>query len=237
MAAAISLSLSPGLHVWIGTGTGTAQAQPGQAPAQVKKLDDNKEVLRPIPTVSKAKSDKTTAPTDKTSVGKDGDKKLTTAFKRTAAPDKKTTTRTKTAASGIGSRFVPPPPPTTPTMLGDGSDFGFYSGMPIEMLSREGLKDKAKEISIQYKDACRELEDHSKQKEEKIERAKEFEGLFNEGVVSRRELEASQKEAAEVNSDIDRLSFKVKELKGLLDRVNKRMSQTAAKKSGHKLIN
>src|SRR5208283_700888 len=136
-----------------------------------------------------------------------------------------------------GAHFVPPPPPNTPTTMGDATDFGFYGGMPIEMLSKEALKDRAKEISIQYKDACRELEDHSSQKDEKIQRAAEFEGLYKEGVVSRRELEASQKEASEINSDLDRLTFKVKELKGVLDRVNKRLTQTVVKKSGHKLIN
>jgi hypothetical protein len=155
--------------------------------------------------------------------------------KKTAGRDKKTVARGK--AQIRGPHFVPPPPPSTPTMMGDSSDFAFYSGMPIEMLSKEALKDRAKEISIQYKDACRELEDHSRQKDEKIQRAQEFEGLYKEGVVSRRELEESQKEAAEVNSDIDRLAFKVKELKGLQDRITRRLTPTVAKRKGHKLIN
>lgn len=132
---------------------------------------------------------------------------------------------------------MPPPPPTVPTMLGSSSDFGIYGGMPIELLSKEALKDRVKEISIQYKDACRELEDHNQQKEEKLQRAQEFEGLYKEGVVSRRELEASQREAAAVNSDIDRLNFKVNELKGLLDRINRRLTPAVVKKNGHKLIN
>jgi hypothetical protein len=151
------------------------------------------------------------------------------------AVEKKKTVKARAVVRG--PHFVPPPPPSVPTMLGSGGDFGIYGGMPIELLSKDALKDRVKEISIQYKDACRELEDHTNQKNEKIQRAQEFEGLYKEGVVSRRELESSQKEAAEVNSDIDRLQFKVNELKGLLDRINKRLTPAVVKKSGHKLIN
>ncbi|MBU6450819.1 MAG: hypothetical protein KGS72_03505 [Cyanobacteria bacterium REEB67] len=233
---------------------------------QVKKLDDssNKEVLRPIPAVlknppataaqtppktnpqpaaranpvgaakesiqSKDAAGKTTAPTGAT--GATGAKDI--AGKKAQADDKQKNKVRKSA--NLGSHFVPPPPPTTPTMLGD-ADFGMYSGMPVEMLSKEALKDRAKEISIQYKDASRELEDRSREKEEKIQRAKEFEGLFQEGVVSKRELEASQREAGTVNSDIDRLTFKANELKGLLDRINKRLAPQAAKKRRAQLIN
>jgi hypothetical protein len=175
--------------------------------------------------------DKSTAVPDKDTAAKPGSAKTTKA----GISEKKSGARVKAVARG--THFVPPPPPSTPTLMGDSTDFGFYGGMPVEMLSKDALKDRAKEISIQYKDACRELEDHSRQKQEKIQRAADFEGLYKEGVVSRRELEASQKEAAEVNSDIDRLSFKVKELKGLQDRINRRLTSTVAKKSGHKLIN
>ena len=241
-------------------------AQKATAP-QVKKLDDggNKEVLRPIPPVLKnppaaptSKPKPTQSPaqspaqtsvpakanpaaavkTTPTSAAKDSAAKETAAKDSTgkkAQADEKPKNKVRKSAN-LGAHFVPPPPPSTPTMLGDG-DFGMYSGMPVEMLSKEALKDRAKEISIQYKDASRELEDRSREKEEKIQRAKEFEGLFQEGVVSKRELEASQREAGTVNSDIDRLTFKANELKGLLDRINKRLAPQAAKKHRAQLIN
>jgi len=273
----------------------SARAEAPKKNVQVKTLDDNREVLRPIPSVLKpvqiqaktqvqtqakpevkaadsklarqetksetktdaksgpkaaAKTDAKTADTKtantkttdiKTGVTKTADTKSGDA-KTAVNPDAKGTSTKKSAparkrvASGE-AHFVPPPPPVTPTMMGDGSEYAFFSGLPVEMMSKEALKDRVKEISIQYKDACRELEDHTTAKQEKIQRAQDFAGLYKEGVVSRRELETSQREASEVNSDIDRLTFKVKELKGLLDRINKRLAPTAAKKSGRKLIN
>jgi len=291
MAVAISLSIGATLVYGAAvaeSGGKSATTNTKQPVQQIKTLDDNKEVLRPIPTVIKGRS--TGAPADSGAdirskaseavKGKGGEKtspkqeevvagKSTTPGKGTAAKEagaaktdaaakggadtstsakgeapkgkegaetsKKKVAKTRTPSAPRGSHFVPPPPPVVPTMLG--GDFGVYSGLPIEMLSRDALKDRVKEISMQYKDACRELEDHTSQKNEKIARAQEFEGLYKEGVVSRRELEASQKEASEVNSDIDRLTFKVSELKGLLERINKRLTPTVVKKNGHKLIN
>ncbi|MBS1989495.1 MAG: hypothetical protein JSS83_03200 [Cyanobacteria bacterium SZAS LIN-3] len=214
---------------------------------QVKTLDDNKEVLRPIPAVL-AKPAKAPAKEPTKEPAKEPLKEAKAVAKvmaktaeiktaETKTAEIKTAAKTRKKVVAAGAHFVPPPPPFTPTMMGDVTDFGMFSGVPVELLSKDALKDRAKEISIQYKDACRELEDHTQAKQDKIQRAKDFVGLYQEGVVSRRELEASQKEANEVNSDIDRLTFKTKELKGLLDRINKRLNGQAAKKPGHKLIN
>jgi len=271
-----SICLTPGaLLLSLTLSFAAALAEAPKKNVQVKTLDDNREVLRPIPAVlkparikpeGKAEAKTATKPESKSEAKSDAKTKTETKIDSKAGakaepkPDSKTAakaaektlektaakaeTKTETkktllrkrVASG-GAHFVPPPPPVTPTMMGDGADYAFFSGMPLEMLSKDALKDRAKEISIQYKDACRELADHNVAKQDKIQRAKDFVGLYQEGVVSRRELETSQKEADEVNSDIDRLTFKVKELKGLLDRINKRLSPPVAKKSARKLIN
>ncbi len=125
--------------------------------------------------------------------------------------------------------MVPPPPPNTPSMLSDpsmmglGMGYGAY-GMQVEYMSREALKDRVKEITIQFKDASSELENRKRLKTEREARAKSFEQLFTEGVVSRRELETSQREATDSTDEVQRLENKYNELSSLLERVNKRLA-------------
>lgn len=103
-------------------------------------------------------------------------------------------------------------------------------------MSKEALKDKAKELTIQYKDAQAELETKKRQQAELQERADSFDQLFTEGVVSRRELETSKRDAKETAAEVARLENKYAELKSLMDRVNKKLSAQAAKTSPKKLI-
>lgn len=138
--------------------------------------------------------------------------------------------------------MVPPPPPNTPSMLSDpsmmglGMGYGAY-GMQVEYMSREALKDRVKELSIQVKDASAEFENRKRLKTEREARAKSFEQLYTEGVVSRRELENSQREATDSTDEVQRLEHKYKELSSLLERVNKRLAafpQPASRKSNQK---
>jgi hypothetical protein len=133
----------------------------------------------------------------------------------------------KTKPRAARPSMVPPPPPNTPSMLSDPSLMGLgYSayGMQVEYMSREALKDRVKEITIQFKDASAELENRKRLKTEREARAKSFEQLFSEGVVSRRELEASQREATDSTDEVQRLENKYNELSSLLERVNKRLA-------------
>jgi len=124
-------------------------------------------------------------------------------------------------------------------MLSDPSlmmGYGAY-GMQVEYMSREALKDRVKEITIQFKDASSELENRKRLKTEREARAKSFEQLFSEGVVSRRELETSQREATDSTDEVQRLENKYNELNNLLERVNKRLAafpQPPGRKSNQK---
>lgn len=145
----------------------------------------------------------------------------------------------KTKPRGARPSMVPPPPPNTPSMLSDPSlmmGYGAY-GMQVEYMSREALKDRVKEITIQFKDASSELENRKRLKTEREARAKSFEQLFSEGVVSRRELETSQREATDSTDEVQRLENKYNELNNLLERVNKRLAafpQPPGRKSNQK---
>lgn len=103
-------------------------------------------------------------------------------------------------------------------------------------MSKEALKDKAKELSIQYKDAQAELEAKKRLQSELNERAVSFEQLFGEGVVSRRELETSKRDAKESSDEVNRLETKYRELKALLERVNKKLNPPVFKSTPRKLI-
>lgn len=121
------------------------------------------------------------------------------------------------------SKLVPPPPPNTPSLMIDPS-MPALMGMPVEYLGKESLKDREKEISLQYKDAAAELASRKAQSAEKLERARDFEALYTEGVVSRRELEQSKRDAADASAEISRLENKTSELKALLDRIHTRQA-------------
>lgn len=148
-------------------------------------------------------------------------------------PDSKPKSETKKASKPKPhpkAGFVPPPPPDTPAFLIDSASAGMF-GMPVEFLGKEALKEREKELSIQYKDAQSEYDQAKSQTDDKVKRATNFEELYKEGVVSRRELEIAQREARDVDRDIARLATKSSELKGLLERVQKRLKNLESAKS------
>ncbi|MDQ5968060.1 MAG: hypothetical protein QG625_4217 [Cyanobacteriota bacterium erpe_2018_sw_39hr_WHONDRS-SW48-000098_B_bin.30] len=157
-----------------------------------------------------------------------------------AKPVAKTTVKSKAPRVGRAGGFVPPPPPSTPSFLADPAGLSLYYGaaMPLEFLSRENLKEKDKEIGLQLNDAKRELDNKKRSVDQRRERAVNFEALFQEGVISRRELENAQNEANDSGSEILRLESKVAELQNLKDRINKRLqaANPQAKSQKRKLI-
>ncbi len=198
----------------------TAKVEPAKkaAPATSTPVINSAKTTVPAKSDSKAKTEvKTEVKNSSKSDGK-------AAVSKTATV--KSTTKKKTSSAVV---LVPPPPPTIPSatsLLLDPSALGYMSyGMPVELMSKESLKEKEKEISIQYKDALSEFTAKKQKLTDKEERAKNFEGLFAEGVVSRRELETAQQEAQEFSHDVSRLSTKETELKSLLERVTKRLAQ------------
>ncbi len=203
------------------------------------KVEASKPTLKPMTAVAQPLTTTKSAPVKtatpaKPAAGdsaKSGAKAATSAV---AGPVAKTKPRVSRPS------MVPPPPPNTPSMLSDPSLMGLgYSayGMQVEYMSREALKDRVKEITIQFKDASSELENRKRLKTEREARAKSFEQLFTEGVVSRRELETSQREATDSSDEVQRLENKYNELSSLLERVNKRLAafpQPPGRKSNQK---
>ncbi len=213
-----------------------------QKPAS-DKVEASKPTLKPMTAVAQPLTTTKSAPVKTASPAKpaagdsakSGAKAATSAV---ASPAASPVAKTKPRVSRPS--MVPPPPPNTPSMLSDPSLMGLgYSayGMQVEYMSREALKDRVKEITIQFKDASSELENRKRLKTEREARAKSFEQLFTEGVVSRRELETSQREATDSSDEVQRLENKYNELSSLLERVNKRLAafpQPPGRKSNQK---
>lgn len=156
---------------------------------------------------------------------------------KTQSKEKPAQTKSKSTPRPRTTMLVPPPPPMTPSILVDpGMQAVLGMTMPVEMLGKETLKEREKEIAIQHKDAALELEAKQRKLKDKEDRAVTFEELYKEGVVSRRELEAAQAEAKEFVVDVERLATKEHELKLLLERINKRLAALSPKPGKKSLL-
>lgn len=132
--------------------------------------------------------------------------------------------------TGSPSMLVPPPPPDTPTMLSTGSVESALL-MPITYLSPALLKKRREDLLAQLADAKGDLKHKQDDSQSIKEKAVQFKALFDEGVISKRELEAAEKEATEIDISINRAQLRVSEVETLLDSVNGRWNQINLKKS------
>lgn len=121
--------------------------------------------------------------------------------------------------------LVPPPPPDTPTMMIPSFGDESTSLMPMEYMSPQLLKKRKEDLVAQLSDAKSELKQKQDDVDNVKQRAEQFKTLFEEGVISKRELEAAQKDASEIDSSVNRARFRVSELQTLLDGVNGRWDQ------------
>ena len=102
---------------------------------------------------------------------------------------------------------------------------GMYSQQfaPLELMSPESLRQRQKLLTTQLDTAKRALKDQQQVLDERTDRAKQFSQLYNEGVISRRELEYSDEDLRRVQSDLDSAKEKVEDFKLSLDRVDEKL--------------
>ena len=124
--------------------------------------------------------------------------------------------------------LVPPPPPTIPRVLpGDslsiGSGLGLSAG--IDYLSEEDLKFKLKTLQKNLEGLSLDLKDSTQRLEESVKRSSNFDGLFEEGVVSRKELESAKRETRRLKRSVEREELKVEEVKRVVAKVEARLAE------------
>jgi hypothetical protein len=149
---------------------------------------------------------------------------------KTTKPAKSSNSRNLTSKEKSRMPLVPPPPPVTPSFLvGPG-----FSEMPfsVEYMSKDDLNQKLKEIQLNLDDANSQLKDKQAEIADTKDKAKRFVSLFEEGVVSKRELEAAQKEASEADKEIERVKLKVTSLESQKKSVQSRLSDLSKRTVG-----
>jgi len=138
--------------------------------------------------------------------------------------------KTKSKPKRSSTQLVPPPPPTIPTYLNVPQGSAFDLGFQVQTLSLDDLKFHLKNVEKKLSDAKLDERDQKNDTEEKEARAKRFVELFDEGVVSRKELETSKQEAERSVRDLEQSHIKVSELDRVLVQVKERIQSLEALK-------
>ena len=124
--------------------------------------------------------------------------------------------------------FIPPPPPVQPSILMNGG-IGEPGTNPftVDYMNKDELLQKQKDLELQLSDAKAQLKDTEEAGAEKKTRAERFDPLYKEGVVSRHELEAAQKEAADVDKEVERAKNRVTDLQNQSASVERKLKEIA----------
>lgn len=136
------------------------------------------------------------------------------------------------AAKKTPTMLVPPPPPTIPTYLNvsPGSAFDLGMGFSVPALSLDDLKFQKKNVEKKLEAAKADEKDVKRMSDERQERADRFVSLFEEGVVSRKELETAKEEAERAARKIEQSHINVAEADRLLNQINERIKAIEAAK-------
>lgn len=146
-----------------------------------------------------------------------------TEKKPASAPEKKAASvkpKKTVSTPRLNNGLVPPPPPVMPIGM---DALGMY-GAPVDYLSLKELEGRKKELTARFNELNSIVGDGERQIKERKDKAELFESLYQEGVVSRRELEAAKREAGEIDRD---LKFKLDEFESVkisMKAVNNRLA-------------
>jgi hypothetical protein len=131
------------------------------------------------------------------------------------------------SAQKRGVVLVPPPPPAIPA----GGQLTFLAGTPVDFLSESDLKRHKVQLDVNLARARQQADEQERLLKEKVQRAELFESLYKEGVVSRRELENSQREVGRTQGDLTDARLKVTDLERDMQRIDARLKQVASRQA------
>ncbi len=171
---------------------------------------------------------KATAKTDSNPAAKadseSGKKTDASSAKNTStAPVKKTVTakaKKSVPVPRLNNGLIPPPPPIVPI----GMDvLGMYA-QPVDYLSMKDLEARKKELALRFNELDSTVKEGERQIKERKERAELFESLYQEGVVSRKELEIAKREAGDGDRDFKFRQDELESVKVTMKAVNNRLA-------------
>lgn len=147
----------------------------------------------------------------------------------------KASVKTKAKRDVFGP-FVPPPPPNIPTFSSIGEMGSFDMDLSgLSFLSEPDLKSRLASTEIRLKNAESKLKDQTATVEETKKRAQSFVELFDQGIVSKKELEGSSRDQTQAVADLEEAKGKVKDLeltvKAMKDRLAVLQKRKAISKS------
>jgi len=133
--------------------------------------------------------------------------------------------------------LVPPPPPTIPTYLNvpPNSPFDLGLGFSVPAMSLDDLKFQQKNVEKKLESAKIDENDQKRLMEREQERAKQFDGLFADGIVSRRELETAKEDAERSVRKLEQTHISVAEKERLLSQIKERIQSLEAAKKPMKI--
>ena len=119
--------------------------------------------------------------------------------------------------------MVPPPPPEMP-FVGRTEGQSLTAGIPLDYMSKADLERLKVRLETQVAKLNKEKTDHDTGLKEKKERRDQFESLYKEGVVSRRELESARRELDDEQQIGSDFGDRFKDASIDLQRVKKQLS-------------
>ncbi len=170
--------------------------------------------------------------------------KAATAAKPASAVKTKVPEKTKTKSKikrDVFGPFVPPPPPNIPTFSNAGEMGSFDIDLSgLSFMSEADLKSRLTSNELRLKNAQSKLKDQTALVEENKKRAQNFVELFAQGIVSKKELEGSSKDAEQAVADLEEAKGKCKDLeltvKAMKDRISVLQKRKALSKGSAKPI-
>jgi hypothetical protein len=130
--------------------------------------------------------------------------------------------------------LVPPPPPDTPTIFaGD----GMFPGIGASDFSNPAaLAARRKDIASQLVSAKKLLADKEQRTKELKDKVIQFQSLYSEGVISRRELETTQKESDSTAAELNDSKTQTMSLQNTLARLDDRLKPKSLASSSKKKV-
>lgn len=129
--------------------------------------------------------------------------------------------------------FVPPPPPSIPSVF-DNSAMNMGASIAIDYMSLDDLKWKLKSLKKQLSSLELDMKDSLVALAETQKRDKTFEGLFAEGVVSKKELREAKREAKRVSRSVERDKLEIEEVKRVVHAFESRIKVLESSKKTKK---
>lgn len=128
----------------------------------------------------------------------------------------------------VPGKLIPPPPPVVPLLSGMPSGFTDL----MELMSIEELTDLQEKTAAELARLTKRYEYAEQECREAGRRSVAFDGLYSEGVVSRRELQMAKRESARLEDEVAGMRDAKDELEEKLSRIKSRLKSKCKQDRG-----